>query len=472
MQLAWSAVHDLFRRYALVWQAAWRQRHEMVPPERTTHELAFLPAHLELQETPVHPAPRWVMRLIVLLLVISLLWAILGQLDIVAVAPGKVVPNDRVKVVQPLETGVIRAIHVRDGQAVRAGQTLIELDATATDADLIKTDEARQNAVLAMARANALLQALDQGGEARLAIPNEIKPTRMQAETQLARAQLAEHRSKQATLMAELQKRRAELLTTRELVGKLEQTLPITNERAADYKRLLDQNYVSRHGYLDQEKERIGMEKDLSAQRSRIHELTASIHAQETQLQSLTAEFRRQLLDAQNQAQQQLTQFDEDRAKALQRQQLTRLTAPVSGTVQQLAVHTVGGVVTAAQPLLVVVPDDTLEIEAMVENKDIGFVNPGQAATVKVETFPYTRYGYLHGQVISVSGDAVSDEKRGLVYHARVKLDTDQLRIDNKWIRLSPGMAVTAEVKTGRRRAIDYFLSPLTEYVGEGFRER
>ncbi|MBB5018373.1 hemolysin D [Chitinivorax tropicus] len=467
-----TAIQDLARRYAQVWQAAWQNRHHMAPPARTTHELAFLPAHLELQETPVHPAPRLAMRLIILLLVIVLAWATLGKLDIVAVAPGKVVPNDRVKVVQPLDTGVIKAIHVRDGQTVKAGQILIELDATATGADLTKADEARLTASLTTARVDALMQALAKGGDLVWPAPVNIPTARLQAEQQLARAQLAEFRSKDATLQAELQKRRAELLTTQELVVKLEQTLPISKERAEDYKRLLEQNFVSRHGYLDQEKERIGLEKDLSAQRSRVMELTASIRAQETQLQSFKAEFQRQLLDTRQQAQQQLAQYDEDHTKAWQRQQLTRLTAPVGGTVQQLAIHTVGGVVTAAQPLLVIVPDDTLEIEAMVENRDIGFVNPGQMATVKVETFPYTRYGYLQGRVTSVSSDAINDEKRGLVYLARLKLERDQLWVDSKWIRLSPGMAISAEVKTGRRRVIDYFLSPLTESVNEGFRER
>ncbi|PHV13291.1 HlyD family type I secretion periplasmic adaptor subunit [Chitinimonas sp. BJB300] len=472
MSLALHAVRDLFTRYTSIWKTAWAQRHDMVSPQRTDHELAFLPAHLELQEAPVHPAPRWAMRLIIALLAITLLWALIGKLDIVAVAPGKVVPNDRIKVVQPLEAGVVRAIHIRDGQAVTAGQLLIELDATATGADVVKSEEAHEGAALALARANALLQALEQRSDVQLISPPGVSSQRVLAETQLAQAQLAEHRSKQATLSAELQKRRAELTTTRALVNKLEQTLPISNEQAADYKRLLEQNFVSRHGYLAQEKERIGLEKDLVAQRSRIQELTAAIQEQETQMTSLTAEFRRQLLDAQNQAYLQSMQFTEDSTKAHQRQQLTRLTAPVSGTVQQLVVHTVGGVVTAAQPLLVIVPDDSLEIEAMVENKDIGFVSQGQYVTVKVETFPYTRYGYLRGRVISVSNDAINDEKRGLVYHARVKLDADKMWIDRKWIRLAPGMAVTAEVKTGLRRIIDYFLSPLTEQVSEGFRER
>ena len=145
----------------------------------------------------------------------------------------------------------------------------------------------------------------------------------------------------------------------------------------------------------------------------------------------------------------------------------------MAGTVQQLAVHTVGGVVTPAQPLLVIVPSDhPLEVEAFVENKDIGFVHPGQEAEVKVETFPFTRYGTLHASVTQVSHDAISDDKRGLVYSARVKLARDTMAVDGQTVRLTPGMAVTVEVKTGSRRVIDYFLSPLLQYRDESLRER
>jgi hemolysin D len=472
MILKLQAMKELLRRYREIWREAWKMRHAMKSPQRLSHELAFLPAHLELQETPVHPAPAWAMRIIIVLLALALAWAIFGKLDIVASATGKVVPNDRVKVVQPLEAGVVRAIYVRDGQQVNAGQVLIELDTIAIDADLSKSEEAHIVAMLAEARADALLKALEQNGEVKISLLNALPEQRVSREEQLAKAQFSEYRSKQAGLLAELARRRAELSTTKELVEKLEQTLPIVKTRAEEYKQLQAEKFVSRHSYLDQEKERINVEKDLSAQRSRLMELGAAINVQERQAQSFSAEFKRQQLDTLNQSRQQLKQLTEDVTKARQRQQLTKLTAPVSGTVQQLAIHTVGGVVTAAQALLVVVPEDTLEIEATVENKDIGFINAGQIAALKIETFPYTRYGYLYGRVLSISSDAVSDEKKGLVYHARIKLESDRLWVDSKWIRLSPGMAVTAEIKTGKRRMIDYVLSPLTENVTEAFRER
>ncbi|NVZ67266.1 HlyD family type I secretion periplasmic adaptor subunit, partial [Pseudomonas gingeri] len=159
--------------------------------------------------------------------------------------------------------------------------------------------------------------------------------------------------------------------------------------------------------------------------------------------------------------------------KARYQEARTLLTAPVDGTVQQLAVHTVGGVVTPAQQLMVIVPrEQPVEVEAMLENKDIGFVHAGQAVTVKVETFTFTKYGTVEGELISVSNDAIEDEKRGLIYSSRIRLKTDHLRVAGQDVMLSPGMSVTAEVKTDQRRVIDYFLSPLQQHRDESLRER
>ncbi|MBB4656278.1 HlyD family type I secretion membrane fusion protein [Xanthomonas sp. F14] len=187
----------------------------------------------------------------------------------------------------------------------------------------------------------------------------------------------------------------------------------------------------------------------------------------------LVTDTRQQALDALRQAGEQAGQLTQDVAKTGQRDKLMALHAPVDGTIQQLAVHTVGGVVTPAQPLLVVVPaEEALEVEVTVLNKDIGFMRPGQPVTVKVDSFPYTRYGYLTGTVASVSHDAAQDEKLGLVFPARVKLERATLNIDGLGVRLNAGMSLSAEIKTGKRRVIDYLLSPLQQHTTEALRER
>jgi hemolysin D len=167
-----------------------------------------------------------------------------------------------------------------------------------------------------------------------------------------------------------------------------------------------------------------------------------------------------------------LSQASNDQTKAQVRQALMRLVAPVSGTVQQLSTHTVGGVVTTAQPILEIVPDDTLEVEARLENKDIGFVEVGQPAVVKIDAFPYTRFGYLQGTVDDVSNDAVPDKKSGLYFTVRIKIPTRQFRVERKMVNLTPGMEVKAEIHTGKRSVAEYFLSPLITTANESLRER
>lgn len=244
-------------------------------------------------------------------------------------------------------------------------------------------------------------------------------------------------------------------------------------QRESDYKELEAKQFISKHGILDKQQARIETQQDLASQRHKVAELTAGIQANSQQLATIKAEFSRVQNEALALAGERATALGQDVVKADQLQKQTRLTAPVDGVVQQLAIHTVGGVVTPAQELLVIVPQgQQLEAQAVLENKDIGFINAGQAAAVKIETFNYTKYGLIDGQVSTVSLDAIPDEKLGLVYQARVKLKQNQMHIDGKSVQLAPGMAVSVEVKTGQRRIIEYFLSPLIAHASESVRER
>ncbi|QQP97797.1 HlyD family type I secretion periplasmic adaptor subunit [Lysobacter enzymogenes] len=468
-----QGVGDFAAHYARVFKAAWSARRSLDPPRRSADELAFLPAHLELIETPLSPLPGWTMRAIVALFAIALAWACIGQLDIVAVAQGKTVAGSRTKVLQPAETAVVRRILVRDGQAVKHGQLLIELDATAAAADREKADEALTSARLAELRLSALAAALDGRGEPRLAPDPALPPARLRAEQQLASSEFQAYRAKLGSLEAAIGQRQAELRTVGAAIVPLQRNAAIAKGRAEDYAGLIEGRYVGRHEYLLREQERIAAERDLATQRSRLHETRSALAGAREQLAALIADTRRQTLDALREARERVRQFAPEVAKTGQRDRLMRLRAPVSGTVQQLAVHTVGGVVAPAQALLAVVPaEDALEVEASVLNKDIGFVRPGQTATIKIESFPYTRYGYLTGTVESVSHDAAQDEKLGLVFPARVRLSKASLSIDGVEVRLSPGMALSVEIATGKRRVIDYLLGPLRQHAGEALRER
>lgn len=492
------ATMDLVARYRAILQATWAMRRALAGPRYLTEEAAFLPAALSLQHTPVHPAPRRAMVAIVALFVVALAWSAIGEVDIVAVAPGRIVVSDRTKVVQPLEPAVVRAIHVRDGSRVQAGELLVELDPTGADADRASVLEQLRAAESELQRSQTLLAAMRSGiAPAVGALRDEARAPRTSLATTPATTQAKTHATAQATaqaatqlraliaaewqdiqarrarLAADATRREAELATAREQLAKLQVMLPLARQREADIKALTAEGLLAAHAGQDRARERIEIERDLTTQQARIIEVEAAVAESRKAIGAHTAEVQRNLSDRAEQARMKAAQLRHDSAKTDQRERLTRLTAPVAGTVQQLAAHTVGGVVTAAQQLMVIVPDAAPVLaEVVIDNKDIGFVHVGQPVEVKLDTFNFTRYGLVPATVASVSADAVVDDKRGAVFVATLRLERDTIEVGDRSIRLSPGMNLSAEIKTGRRRVIDFVLSPLQRSVSDSFRER
>ena len=465
---------ELLARYRAIFQAAWAARRELAGPKRLTDEAAFLPAALSLQETPVHPAPRRAALAVCAMFVAALVWAIVGQVDIVAVAQGRIVVSDATKTLQPLEASVVKRVLVKNGDAVKAGQVLVELDATNASADQASVREQLAAVVSEERRSTALTNALRDGRAPvlRLLPLGETAEPRPQATTQL-QAEWQDITAKLAKLSAEQARRQAEIATVRELINKLNATLPIAAQREADFKSLTEQGFMSSHAGQDRTRERIEQERDLATQKARLIEAQAALAEAAHSRSAYLAETQRLLGERQAQAASKREQLTQERSKAEQRSRLTQLTAPVDGTVQQVAVHTEGGVVTPAQVLMVIVPKDAqVSAEVVIDNKDIGFVNAGQAVAVKLETFPYTRYGTVEGKVKSVVADAVNDDKRGAIFPAVLTLSQATINVDGKRIKLSPGMNVTAEIKTGKRRVIEYLLSPIQRSVSESLGER
>lgn len=433
---------------------------------RTADEIAFLPAALEILETPPNPIGRAVMWCVIAIVLCGIGWASFGHIDIVAIAPGKLIPSDRVKIIQPLAAGQVRAIHVTDGQHVEQGDVLIELDPTMARADQDRLSRQLQDDEAALARQRAFAEWLHAGNR-----PKSGKVDALQG--QLLDQSIAEHRSRLAAIDQALEGKRAEFAATQRLVEKGERTLPLITERATSVIKLADAKLVAKHSALEIEQQRIEAEQDLAAQKETMQALRAAINELSEQRASL--HFGAQRLTSQS-IEELTTKVSALRQELLKAQTVTgqqSLVAPVDGVVQQLKVHTIGGVVTPAEPLMIIVPNgQLLEVEAMVLNRDIGFVSEGQPATIKVDAFPFTRYGVLTGQLTDVSNDAAADENLGLIYPTRVSLSQARMHLDTKDVDLSPGMAVTVEVKTGRRRLIEYFLSPLLQAVDESIRER
>ncbi len=480
-----NATRELLSRYSAVFRAAWAHRSELAGPKRLGDEAAFLPAALSLQETPVHPAPGRLAFGLIALFVLAVVWAIFGKVDIVAVAPGRIIVSERTKLIQPLEASVVKRVLVQDGDRVKAGQVLVELDPTSASADKSSVQQQLAAAWSEERRTTALLKALASNTAPGLAAPpgapgapgQTIEPaeaSHAEAVRTLLQAEYQDIRAKLSKLDAETARRNAELRTVQATINKLQATLPMAQSREADFKRLVDQGYISGHATQDRTRERVEMEQDLATQRARLAEAQSALQEAAQTKAALQAEIQRTLSDRQAQASTQRQQMQAELIKADQRERLTQLTAPVDGVIQQLAIYSVGGVVTSAQPLMVVVPDSTeLTAEVRVANQDIGFVNPSQIASVKLETFPYTKYGTVDAQVKLVTADAVTDEKTGQShYPTLLTLSRKTMSVDGKTVPISPGMNITAEIKTGQRRVIEFLLSPVQRAGSESFRER
>lgn len=432
--------------------------------------IEFLPAILEIQDAPPSPIGRAILWTIMLAFASAVTWASLSQVDIVAVAPGKIIPSGYSKTIQPFEAGVIAAIHVQDGQVVKQGEILIELDATQNSADRDRASSEYRAALVEAARLQALI-----AGQSTFAAPGDVDPEFVLLQRQLLRDQTREYAARVDAARHLISQRHAAVDATKDNLRRLEATVPMENERAAAYRALLAQQYVSKMDYLQFEQQRIDKAQEWAGQKSKLRQDQAALAEAEQNYQVLISEFQQSKQAELSAMETKAASLVQEVRKAGQKTELQKLISPIDGVVQQLTVHTVGGVVTPAQTLLLVVPQDhPVEVEAQLENRDIGFVKEGQSVELKIETFPFTLYGTIPGKVLTVSDDAVplDKEKGGLVYATRVSMDRATMQVEGKHIHLSPGMAVTVEIKTGQRRVIEFVLSPLLKSMKESLRER
>ena len=460
-------------RHWTVWKAAWQAEASRpvgsVPSAPATE---FLPAVLEIQQAPPSPVGRAILWTILAVFAASILWATFGWIDIVATAQGKTIPSGHSKIIQPViqqfESGIVRAIHVQDGQVVKKGDVLIELDPTQNQADHDRALNEYQAARVEAARLRALIN-----GKPSFDAPADGDPAYVLLQHQLLRDQLAEYQARVQASQHLIDQRKAAIGGTKENVRRLEATVPMQTERAEAFRKLLDDQFVSKMDFLEVEEQRIDKTQELAGQKKKLIQDQAALAEAEKNYRALVSEFQQARQTELSAAETKAASLAQEVVKAGQRKDLLKLVSPIDGVVQQLAVHTLGGVVTPAQQLMIVVPQDhPVEVEAQVENKDVGFVKEGQPVEIKIETFPFTLYGTIPGKVLTVSDDAAPIEKVGLVYPTRVSMDRSTIQVEGKQVNLSPGMAVTVEIKTGKRRLIEYLLSPLLKSVKESMRER
>lgn len=434
----------------------------------------FLPAAEEIIETPPSPFGRVVLWLITALLIVAFSWSYFGKLDIIASATGKITPEGSIKTIQPASSGVVTDIKVSEGQKVKKGQLLIQLDNSVAKSE-VKTAE--QALTVAKLERDILAKTIT-GEDVSMAvngadIPNEIKEhlialadskvSSYEVQWQLlssdvasAQQQVESQKQAEQTIQDNLAKLRTR---EQELNQELKNANSLTESSIRSDLRSVQQQIAS-------------LEASLSAQDQQIAQAQLGVSEANEKLNSYNADNKSSTFSSILDQDKQITDLENSLTKARQLVDQLSITAPVDGTVLSIATKTVGGVVNGAQPILEIVPEETpLIVEANVQNKDIGFIKVGQSVIVKVDTYSFHRYGYLQGTVRSVSPDAISDEKQGLIYKMKVALDTTKTSKDNA-IKVEPGMSVTAEVTTGNRRIIEFFLDPLLTYTNTSLEVR
>ena len=442
--------------------------------KRDRLQYEFLPAVEEIVETPAAPLGALVVWLVTLLLIVALVWSYFGRIDIVAVANGKISTEGSTKIIQPAVSGVVTSINVHEGQRVKKGETLLALDKTTAEKDV-----ATANQSLNTARVERdILRRLAVGSNTDDIINNVDLPDETKAMLrQFASSQTALSAARQQAVNSTISNYQQQLQFNQQAKNQLETNAQnLKNRKAEIEKQLPNANPV----------DKLRLQNELSNIDQRITSADSAVLGQNQQLlQSQSA-----LTQAQNQSQTQnaetnsafsnqiitaekrIIELENNLVKARQVLAQTTIAAPVDGTVLSLTVKTIGGVVNAGQQLAQIVPEKVpLYVDAALDNQDIGFVKPGQRVVVKVATYPFQRYGYLEGTVEDISPDAIQDDKKGLIYKAKIKLNDDKSSKQNQ-LKLLPGMSVSAEITTGQRRIIEFFLDPLMTKADESLKVR
>ena len=445
----------------------------LVHGEEREKETEFLPAILEVTETPPSPTGRLVMWSILLLIVIGLVWAFLGHINEVAVANGKVIPSGQAKTVQVKNKGIIKEILVEEGQQVQEGDVLVVLDPTTADADYDSLKKRAAYYKLDIQRLTAELSDQPFTPEE----DEDLEAHDLAAEMALYQSRTSDHQTQRQSRQDVIDQRRAKLQATQTTYEKYADALKIAQEKERRLVELKEQNAISEFQLLEQQKETIEYAKNAQAELESLSTIQAEIAEAEQNLANVDAAYKKDIMTALVEAKKEYYSITESIKKADEDARMATIVAPSSGRVYNLSVHTVGGIVTDAQPLMQIVPEDvTLEFEVYADNKDIGFIKPKMEAEVKVETFNFQKFGMVKADVEEISADAVNepnDPEKNKKFKLILKpSEKNSIDVFGEEVPLTVGMNVSAEIKIKEKRIVDFFLDPFRRYTSEALRER
>lgn len=482
-----------------MWRRFAERETELVRRRMTRSDQEFLPAALAILETPPSPIQVGLLWAICLLAAFSIGWSYFSKIDILATAQGKIQPAGRVKTVQPLEIGKVVAVHVENGQHVAAGDVLIELDRTEAVADetssiaayaSFRAEWRRRRAAIAAAEERAIAAA------PRIDWPDDIAADTRAREQRVLEGDLSQLKAAAQSFDAQIVEKRAEEKRLESTIAAQEALIETLKKRVAMRTALVARKAVPRSSLIDAQETLQTQQTALVVQKGQLVEATANIDVLAKERDKAFENFIADNAQRLSEAGRQIDDLEQKSSKARAKTAHMTLNSPISGTVLGLSVTSRNQVVAPSEELMRIVPDDAgLEIECYAQNKDIGFIQAGQAAVVKIESFPFTRYGSIDARVVRVGRDAIPEpdaqsveanparapksnyfggaqRTQNLVFPVTLTPDRQSMNVDGQEVPLSPGMAVSVEIKTGQRRILEYLFSPLVETASRALRER
>lgn len=439
----------------------------------------FKPILAEIEERPTNPLGTYFLWTIISLMIVVLLALFLVKIDVVVSARGKIIPTGDVKVIQPLETGVITKIHVKEGDYVKEGDILLEIDPSVDTADLEGKERNLHYSRLSMDRINAVLNEKD------------FSPGRKDRASDIVKTQMTHYEAQRDVYNSTLKEKEKEVLENQSALESLKKeietinnVLSITLEDETRQKALVEIGTLADNRYREKVKERMNLERERDAKAGQVKQLETKLSRISDEIQTFKSNFREKLLSDYSSNLHERNSLEAEVSSLKFKQEKRFIVAPVSGFIHLLPVKTIGGIVTTAQPVVGIVPEGTpLEVNAIVMNKDIGYVKEGQACVVKIDTFDFQKYGTIAGKVDVINPYSMEEnenkeksretENESGGYPVRVKMLAEILKTKNGDVyKVKPGMSVTAEVNVGRRRVIEFFLFPIIRYLDEGLKVR
>ncbi|HFK2131547.1 HlyD family type I secretion periplasmic adaptor subunit [Proteus mirabilis] len=430
----------------------------------------FYPNHIAVLEKPPTPYSRIIAIIISLSVIIFLLWAYIGKLDVLSSAIGKLVVSGYSQQIQIYEHSRLSAIHVKNGQQVTKGEALLTLDILGVDEEINNLKNKIENLLLLKIRYQAL------GQNTR---PDTIDDFNLLNKEKKEAVLLSYQKEKDEFdasinhINSEIETNNKNKLLTHQEINSLNELKNNIEKRFNIKKKLYDKKIISTMEFLENKKELLEINQIIKRKSSELVVLSSQEQQYIKNRDRLEKQKHLEWYDKFKQYESEVFIYQQNLYHVQKRQQLKIVRSPVTGTVQQLAVHTLGAVLQPSQAVMVIVPDTQHNVaEVNILNKDIGFIYPGQKAVIKIDAFPYTRYGTIEGTIVNIAKDSIQHEQLGLVYPVLIELDKQVMGEDEAQYKLATGMSLVADIKIEKRRVIDYLLSPIEVYQHEALREK